>query len=150
MGGEPIRFAEEVVVEEKEGEVIAIGASVEIVAPGTSCADDSASPSIKTSTGVSAEIMALVLSPLNSPSVASRKRKDIARPHGLSPLKKSYSAPMDENCPPSPVNKAIASVARARTPLSPLSQRRTVTTRREQHCAGVQPIKFRMDPGILG
>lgn len=97
---------------------------------------------------VSAGIMALVMSPLNSPSFGSRKRKDIIRVHALSPLKKSYSAPVDENTPPSPspVLKAVAAAGRARAPLSPLTQR-SINAR---YCMGVQPIKFRMDPGILG
>lgn len=96
---------------------------------------------------VSAGIMAIVMSPLNSPSLGSRKRKDIARVHALSPLKKSYSAPMDENTPPSPspVMKAIAA-GKIRAPLSPLTQR----SMNSRQCMGVQPIKFRMDPGILG
>lgn len=91
-------------------------------------------------------IMALSVSPLNSP-IGSRKRKDM--PNGPSPLKKSYSAPIDENGypnPPSPVNKPLKNSTRARTPLSPLSQR-TINSR---HGAGVQPIKLRMDPAILG
>jgi hypothetical protein len=52
LGGEPIRFAEEVVIEEKE---VAIGASVEIMA-------DSVNPH-----QVSEGILALVMSSLNSP-----------------------------------------------------------------------------------
>jgi len=145
--GEPIKFADEV-IEAKGGVEVPIGASVEIIAISTS-ADSFApnSPQLNTSTtGVSEGIMALVMSPLNSP-MGSRKRKDIGRTQALSPLKKSYSAPMDENTPPSPVNKSIASVARARTPLSPLSHR-AINTR--QHSVAVHPIKFRMDPGILG
>lgn len=74
-----------------------------------------------------------------SPSLARRKGKE------FSPLRKSYSAPADENAQaaPSP-GKAKLVQQEARTPLSPLSQNtRFVST-------AVHPIKFRMDPGILG
>jgi len=136
IGGDPVRFAEEVVIEEG-GERIAVGASMEILAASSDSAYNSPS--------ISKELLALAMSPMNSPSIGSRKRKDITRAPGLSPLKKSYSAPMDENTPPSPVNKSITSVARARTPLSPLAM-----NSKHQYSVGVQPIKFRMDPGILG
>lgn len=106
---------------------------------------------------VSATIIALVMSPLNSPSLGGRKKRDLRMGHVLSPLKKSYSAPVDENCPPSspsPLTKSISTthhhhnngVRAARTPLSPINNNRSNT----RSCAGVQPIKFRMDPGILG
>jgi len=97
-------------------------------------------------------IMSLVNSPLHSPM--GRKRKDLIRgPASLSPLKKSYSAPVDENAPPSPLlcknvatTTTTTSTTKTRTPLTPLSQRAMNT----RYCVGVQPIKFRMDPGILG
>jgi len=74
-----------------------------------------------------------------SPSFARRKGKE------FSPLRKSYSAPTDENAQAmSSPNKAKIAHQQARTPLSPLSQNaRCVST-------SVQSIKFRMDPGILG
>jgi len=89
-------------------------------------------------------VMALVSSPLSSP-IGSRKRKENLSKGPHSPLKKSYSAPIDENAPPSPINKPIKNRARVRTPLSPLSQR-TI----KSNFMAVQPIKLRMDPAILG
>jgi len=91
-------------------------------------------------------IAALAMSPMNSPSLGSRKRKDHSRvsTYTPSPLKKSYSAPMDENNPPSPVNKPLKNRVQARAPLSPLS----VNPRHQ--CTEIQPIKLRMDPSILG
>jgi len=147
IAGEPIVFAEEIVFEEGKKIEIPIGASVEIVEASTSVDTMSANMTTENfnSPVISDQIMALVMSPLNSPSLGTRKRKDIARTQGLSPLKKSYSAP-DENTPPSPVNKSIASTARPRAPLSPLTQR----AMNSRYCVGVPPIKFRMDPGILG
>jgi len=103
---------------------------------------------------ISPIIMALTISPLNSPALGYRKRKqDMVKDRyaALSPLKKSYSAPSDENIPPSPLKHSSNTVnntnnTKARTPLSPLSQR-VINTR---YCMDIQPIKFRMDPGILG
>lgn len=97
----------------------------------------------------STNVLALAMSPLNSP-LAARKRKDHTKVFAHSPLKKSYSAPVDENelpNPPSPVNKPLKQYTQARTPLSPLSQRKTKNSR---HCTEVQPIKLRMDPTLLG
>jgi len=95
----------------------------------------------------SATVVALAMSPKNS--LGARKRKDRARVLSHSPLKKSYSAPIDENVfpnnPPSPVNK-LKQHTQVRKPLSPLSQR-TINSR---HCSEVQPIKLRLDPTILG
>jgi len=89
-------------------------------------------------------LMALAQSPMYSP--VTKKRKDLRGPASMSPLKKSYSAPMDENTPPSPLCKSVAAVSsKPRTPLSPLCQRSV-----NRNSMGVQPIKFRMDPGILG
>lgn len=93
-------------------------------------------------------IIALAVSPLNSPS-GSRKRKDRTKVLASSPLKKSYSAPMDENDlpnPPSPLNKPLKQHFQVRAPLSPLSQR----TYNSRHCTDVLPIKLRLDPTILG
>jgi len=90
-------------------------------------------------------IMALAVSPVNSPSLGSRKRKDHSKAYSYtpSPLKKSYSAPMDENTPSSPVNKPLKNRVQARAPLSPLS------ANKRHQCTEIQPIKLRMDPSIL-
>jgi len=96
----------------------------------------------------STTVVALAMSPLNSP-IGTRKRKDHTKVFSHSPLKKSYSAPLDENelpNPPSPVNKSIKQrKQQARTPLSPLTH--SINSR---HCTDVQPIKLRLDPTILG
>jgi hypothetical protein len=154
MGGAPLSLssssaeAEVVVVASEEKADKVLSSSAELPA-SEALESTSIRHTVETysSPDVSAGIMALVMSPLNSPSLGSRKRKDIARVHALSPLKKSYSAPMDENTPPSPspVMKAIA-VGKMRTPLSPLTQ----LSINSRQCKDVQPIKFRMDPGILG
>jgi len=100
---------------------------------------------------ISPAIMALTISPLSSPALGRKRKPDLVLKYNnsLSPLKKSFSAP-DENTPPS--LKLSAMIAqnnitnnKGRTPLSPLSTR-AINSR----CMDVQPIKFRMEPGILG
>jgi len=117
----------------------------------SSAATDSTSEKVITETFNSPDvttshtIMALAISPLNSPSLGSRKRKEYSRASAYtpSPLKKSYSAPIDENNPPSPVNKPLKNRVQVRAPLSPLS----INPRHQ--CTEIQPIKLRMDPSIL-
>jgi len=149
IASEHVVFAEEIVMEEGKKEE---DPPVENIIETSACVD-TMSAKVTTenfnSPNISEELIAFATSFLNSPSLG-RKRKDIARTQGLSPLKKSYSAPMDENTPPSPpFNKTIGSAARPRAPLSPLSQR-AINSINSRYCVGVQPIKFRMDPGILG
>lgn len=101
---------------------------------------------------ISPALMALSISPLGSPAFGYRKRKSIVdRYPSLSPLKKSYSAPGDENTPPSALKLSAPTPSsnnkqQTRAPLSPLSLR-AVNNKR---CMDVQPIKFRMEPGVLG
>jgi len=133
----------EIVDKAEKVEVVENSAAVESTA-GVMTREVFSSPEYSISPG----IMALTISPLSSPALGHRKRKqDLVKDRytALSPLKKSYSAPNDENTPPSPPQR-LYSITKARTPLSPLSQR-VINTR---YCMDVQPIKFRMDPGILG
>jgi hypothetical protein len=141
---EVVAVTEDVIIIDKPGMYVAEGAQV-----SESAAVESTSDRVTVETfnspEISATILALVMSPLNSPSLGGRKRRDILRGSGLSPLKKSYSAPNDENKSHTPLSKSAANPRNARTPLSPIN--RSLNSRT---CAGVQPIKFRMDPGILG
>jgi len=150
VAADDVVLAEEVVLH-ASGEVVDKAEKVEVVeqstvvesTAGNTTREVFSSPEYSISPG----IMALTISPLNSPALGQRKRKqDLVKDRytALSPLKKSYSAPNDENIPPSP--QRLYSITKARTPLSPLSQR-VINTR---YCMDVQPIKFRMDPGILG
>jgi len=105
---------------------------------------------------ISPAIMALTISPLSSPALGRKRKPDLVMKYNssVSPLKKSFSAPADENTPPqlklsaglNNVNNS-SNNNKIRTPLSPLSTR----VMHSRFCTqDVQPIKFRMDPGILG
>jgi len=119
------------------------GASLSSIADrimSSSRSDISASPAM----------IALSASAMNSPQIGNRKK--IFKEHTLSPLRKSFSAPInDENVYSSGICKSrtpkSSAGAQERVPLSPILNQRTVNSR---YCVDIQPIKFRMDPGLLG
>jgi len=116
----------------------------------SSVATESTAEKVTTETFSSPETSPFPICAPSSPS--GRKRKtEIAG--NRSPLKRSFSAPINENDPPSPNMKSQPTSNRhssklQRAPLSPLIQRSS--NLRFNPTMDMQPIELRIDPGVLG